>query len=197
MKLNLKNINKHCIGALGVLVLVLVAAYLSLVRPVLLKYASYDEHIEQQRDHLERYARMMASKPSMEAELSRVNAAQAKSAHYLEQRSPALAATELQEKVEAAVEPSGGKIKSVQVLQAQDQGGFVRVPLKLQISGDMEALSEVLYALESTEPLLFIDDVSIVARAIRRRVRKGTPAQTRNELTIQCEVAGYMRKEGA
>jgi hypothetical protein len=116
----------------------------------------------------------------------------------------------VQQQVKAIIESNGGRLASTQVLPESDEGGFTRVTIRVQILvNDVVALQKTLYALESATPLLFMDNVQLRARTVRKRVPAAVsvnPAERRNrrrrpveiktetQLTLQFELAGFMRK---
>lgn len=185
-------------AAWGLVLLLLILAVMFVVQPWLAKKSEYEQIIDQSGDQLARMHRMIAARPAYEDQLTRIKQVHARSPHYLETTTPALAATKLQQAVKQAVESAGGKIASMQVTAPEQAGRLLRVPIKVRITGDSEVLLKTLHALESTEPLLLLDDVSINARVIRRRPRRRQPAADLPPpqviLTIQCEVVGFMRK---
>ena len=62
----------------------------------------------------------------------------------------------------------------------------------------MEVIQKVLYDLESKTPLLFVNNLQVTARTLRRRRysrrNRNTPVETTVQLTVQFELAGYMRR---
>lgn len=209
--------NLHRLLALGLLIIVAYIGYWLVGQVWWGKYTFYQDHVEQLQDRLQRYSAIVATRPQLEAALQRVRQDSSVERFYLTQTSPNLAATELQQQAKAIAESNGGRLASAQVLPVVDEGGFSRVAIRLQILvTEMDALQKILHTLESATPLLFIDNVQMRARQVRKRVaanvnrrdlrnqrdrrnrtRQRLPVVTETQLTMQFELAGYMRKSAS
>lgn len=188
----------HGAVAMGLLLLVLLMAYFALVQPVIAKHAFYHENIASMQQRLQKYKQIIASKPTLEAKLNQLQREQTTNAYYLEQQSAPLAATELRKWVKTVVESSGGVLMSTQSLPAPEGEPFPRVGINVRMTGDTEMLQKVLYSLESRRPLLFIDNLQIRSRQIRRRSQRDRRTIIEEtQLTISFELYGYMRGNGA
>lgn len=188
----------HCAAAVGLLLLVLLMAYLVLLQPVIAKHEFYHENIASMQQRLERYNQMIASRPALEARLKQLQRKQATNAYYLEQQSAPLAATDLRRQVKAVAESSGGVLTSTQSLPVVENGLFPKVGIRVRMTGDTEILQKVLYDLEASRPLLFVDDLQVHSRQIRRRSqhdRRTIIEET--QLTISFDLYGYMRGNSA
>jgi general secretion pathway protein M len=188
----------HCAAAIGLLSLTLLMVYFAFIQPVIAKHAFYQENIASMQRRLQKYKQIIASRPVLEAELNRLQREQAVNAYYLEQQSAPLAATELRKWVKTVVESSGGTLMSTQSLPLLENEPFPRIGISVRMSGDTEILQKVLYDLESRRPLLFVDNLQVRSRQIRRRSprdRRTIIEETR--LTISFELYGYMRGKGA
>lgn len=163
----------------------------------------YAEATEQLQDRLMRYQRLIAQRPLLEQKLGEVREDDTVDAYYLNQTSPTLAATELQRRAGQVVQNNGGSLTSSQILPVEEEDGFSKVGIRVQMNGSVDALNKALYVLESTRPTVFIDNVQIRARTVRQRVPSrsaqqngGVEIKTEIQLTAQFELAGYMRKGG-
>ena len=185
------------LGALTLLLLVMAGTlYLVLERGVIASYRFYEERLEQQQGRLEQLERMAASREPIQQLIARIQQDRTITAQYLPQSAPPLAAADLQQRVKAVVEASGGTLRSTQALPPVEEGNAVKVAVNASVSGDTESLQKILYDLEAQTPLLFIDNLEVSARAIRQRLPSGRFADyTRVQLNIQFEVSGYLRKE--
>ena len=165
------------------------------------RHQLYADTTEQLQDRLSRYQRMIAQRPHLEQRLSEIRQSDAVDVYYLSQDTPTLAATELQRRASQAVQSNGGSLTSSQVLPIEQENGFIKVAIRVQMNGDVEALNKAIHALESNRPTVFIDNVQIRSRRIRQRVPRsanrsgrGVQIQTQIQLTAQFELAGYMQK---
>jgi general secretion pathway protein M len=184
---------------IAVLLLLLLLAGLDWVveEVVLAKHEFYRLSIEQQQERLQRANAMLAKRPELEERINKIKQNDTINAYYLKQSSPTIAATDLQQRVKTAVESNGGELMSVQILPVTSEGAFSKIAIRAQMTGDTEALQKAFHDLESSPPALFIDNIQIRARPIRRPRRSRTEQPTTSiQLTTQFELAGYMRGEG-
>lgn len=207
--------NLHRLLALALLI-VAVAGVSWLVDGVWLNYYRYYQNsIAEAEDRLGRLQRIAAARPALEQQLTEIDRNSDADVYYLAQTAPNLAATELQQQARAVIESNGGRLASTQVLPVENEAGFTRVAIRVQmLVTDLEALQKSLYALESAQPLLFIDEVQMRARQVRKRVPRDLTANrnlsraerralrrqprqvtTETQLTAQFELAGYIRKQ--
>ena len=191
----------QCASALGLLLVVAVAGYLSITRPVMAKHRFYQDRIESMEQRLQRLGALIAARPALEQRLARLQQDQSSKRYYLAENTAALAATGLRTLVKQTVQSSGATLVSTQNLPVDDSELFPRVTLKVQMTGSTEALQRVLHGLESRRPYLFVNDLRVRAREIRRRRprrrskerRLKIPVSTETRLTVGFELSGYLR----
>lgn len=168
---------------LGVLALVGVAVAI----PVVIMHRHYVEAQDEQLDRLRRYQRVVNARPQIEKQLAEVNTKDT-AKYFLKNYSPALAATEIQEVAQTIIESFGGKLASMQVNTHKDEGGFRQISLNVQLSGNLVALQKILHALETSEPYLFIDNLSL--RSPLGRQSRPIPG-VEPEFNMQFDLFGY------
>lgn len=196
----------HRFLAVTLLVVLLYGAYWATQRYWFGTYEYYQDNLEQVHNRLQRYNAMLATQPKLESELQAVRKNNAVESYYLDSATPTLAATRLQQQARQAIEGNGGNVVSTQILPVVSEDDFSKVAIRIQMTGDTEAVQKTLHILESARPLLFVDNVQVRARTIRQRVRQNRrelrqrgqrrqPPQIKTEvqLTTQFELAGYMR----
>lgn len=165
----------------------------------------YTNALDQLESRLQRYDRLLAMRSTITSRLAGVRKDDSADKYYLPETAPPLAATALQQHVSQVIQSSGGSLNSSQILPATTEHGFTRVAVRIQLTGDIGTLQKTFYSLESQPPMLFIDNVRVRSRVIRRRnpVRRGAdgriirpkePYHTEIRLLTEFEVAGYMRK---
>jgi hypothetical protein len=180
--------------ALGVLLILLVAAAAVLVFPVILLHRHYDLAIEDLSDKLVRYRRVAAQAPELRAALETVKAKDARR-FYLRNTAPNLAAAELQETVKAAIENNGGRITTSQSTAARDDGRFKQIGVNVQFFATTPALQKVLATLETQQPYLVIENIAVRPLNAFRGFKPG-PGQE-PELNLQLDVSGWAYPEPA
>lgn len=185
--------NRHRFLALGLTVIVLILGFEVFDRVWIGKHNYYQEHLADLQDRLQRLNGLLSTQDDLEQMLERIRQDSSADAYYLPEESPTLAATSLQQRVRQAVESNGGNLVSTQILPVVAEDGFSRVAIRVQMTGDIDAVQKMLYALESARPLSFIDALQIRAQPVRRRRTAGgdTDAQEM-QLITQFELAGYM-----
>lgn len=148
--------------ALAVLLLVVavVIALMVLVAPVLLLHRHYDVAIDGMRDHLDRYRRIAAQAPETKKALDAVRAKDSRR-FFLKNTAPNLAGAELQDLVRAAIENNGGRITTVQIIAPKEDGRFRQIGVNVQLFATTPNLQKILYAIETQQPYLIIDGLTI------------------------------------
>lgn len=79
----------------------------------------------------------------------------------LEGETTGIAGANLQKLLSGLVAEHGGAASSIQILPPKDDGNLVRISMSLSISVNIDGLRDILHALETGAPLLFIDDLGV------------------------------------
>ena len=148
--------------ALAVLLLIVavVLALALLITPVLLLHRHYDVAIDGMRDHLDRYRRVAAQAPETKKALDALRAKNGRR-FFLKNTAPNLAGAELQDIVRAAIENNGGRITTVQIIAPKEDGRFRQIGVNVQLFATTPNLQKILYAIETQQPYLIIDGLTI------------------------------------
>lgn len=186
----------HCL--LGWLLLILVPSLLIAVVavPLLARLEGLDTAIEDRRDQLYKYRRLIATLPSLRAELEQVRANEDFKAFYFDAATPALAGAELQRKVQEIVTTASGRLISTQLLPEEKAEHPPRVRIRTQIQGSTEALMAILYEIEQARPFLFVDQLSVRSSARpdlpdRPGRARAVRADAGGELTVRLDIFGF------
>ena len=180
--------------ALILLVLVLLSGGRLVVAPLLAVFQNNASRIEQTEVLLRRYQALAEQRPAIADRLVAQQDLAASAGGYLQGPSDALAAAELQDRVKSVIEGAGGELRSTQILPAGTVEGIAvirRAALRVQFDATIENLAEILYELESGEPYLLIDQLSVRDQRTRRR----NEAETEAPLYISFELSGYLHAE--
>jgi hypothetical protein len=92
------------------------------------------------------------------------------------------------------VEAAGGQLRSAQSLKVEPVDavpGVRRAGLKVRFTADIESLATILYELETGEPYLFVDSLSI--REPRRQRRRSGEPEAAPQLDAVIDLYGYVR----
>lgn len=185
------------LAALLLLIVAIVAAYSFILDPIIVGYGETDRQIEEVRDQLARYQRLAAERPALEQQIQQATNERTSDGYYLSGGTDALAAAGLQDRVNALVGAKDGLLRSIQPMPGVDDQGFRRITLRVQMTATIEVLFETLYALESGTPMLFVENLDIQSRAIRRRSDE-TGAEAAPEapvLAVGFDLSGFMPVE--
>ena len=183
--------------ALALLVALVFGAVRLIALPVADAYQQAAQSIAQSQTLLQRYQALAAERPQLEERVAAQREATVTSAAYLEGESDALAGAALQDQVRTIIARAGGELNSTQILPVAPAGpdnSVRRASLKLQLTVDIEGLQQLLYELETAEPYLFVDDLIIRERRLRR-LRDGAGEELM--LDVSFEISGYLRAAGA
>ncbi|MBK8569670.1 MAG: hypothetical protein IPN81_06580 [Nitrosomonadales bacterium] len=173
--------------AIGLLILFLAIGGLLLFIPVNMLHRHYDQSLDSMADYLGRYRHVIATHAEVQSALDQVKNKNGRQ-HFLRNTGAALAASEIQETAKSLIEVNGGKLVSMQVVPFKDDGGYRRVTVNVQFISSMSMLRKTLYAVETVQPYLLLDNVSIRSQA--NTLNKGAPV-TEPELIAQFDVSGY------
>ncbi|RFC31179.1 MAG: Type II secretion system (T2SS), protein M subtype b [Candidatus Nitrotoga sp. MKT] len=173
--------------AIGLLILFLTIGGLLLFIPVNMLHRYYDQSLDSMADYLGRYRHVIATHAEVQLALDQVKNKNGRQ-HFLRNTGAALAASEIQETVKSLIEANGGKLVSMQVVPFKDDGGYRRVTVNVQFISNMPTLRKILYAVETVQPYLLLDNVSIRSQA--NTLNKGIPV-AEPELIAQFDVFGY------
>lgn len=175
------------------LVLLLAAVVAAFVWPTLTLHRRYDNAVTQQRNLIERYQRMIAQKPQIEAALEAVKQRNGRR-FFLKNTAANLAGAELQELVRAGIESSGGRVTTSQNIAPKEDGEFYKISVNVQFFATTANLQKAIQALESRTPYLIIDGLTLRPMNVNRNF-KPVPGQE-PEINAQVEVSGWAYRGG-
>ena len=181
------------LAAVLLLLTVLLGVYILLVEPIIVGYDATGREIEEAHDQLARFERAAAMRPVLLKQMKEFEAQQKAQGYFLKGSTDALAAADLQDQVNNLVADKGGTLQSIQPMPGVEEKGLMRITLRVQMTGTTETLFDVLYALESGSPVLFIDELDIQNRSsVRDGADAGGDARI---LTVAFDLSGYLPKE--
>lgn len=168
---------------LAVAGLVLVAVYLNVVEPLVVRSRDLAEVAPAREATLEARHQMVAQRPRLTEELNEATRSfEEQAARLLTGPTPPLAASELQKLVEELAAAANVEVRSERVLPTADLAGLQEVPIELTVGGSIREIMTLLYRFEHTPRLLTVRDIKI------RAVALGQP----RELLTTVIVAGYL-----
>jgi general secretion pathway protein M len=183
--------------AVVILGIALLGAYRLIFAPLMIAYQDGETTIEQSKELLQRYQALAQQRSLLADRLTEQQERAASAAGYLQGPSDALAAAQLQDRVKSVVEAAGGELRSTQILpaeQLEDDLGFRRTTLRINFIVTIEGLETTLYEIETGQPYLIIDDVTVRQERVRRR--RNDP-EKEPVLDVSLKLFGYRREEPA
>lgn len=173
--------------AVLLLVAVLVGATIAVVVENRRNHADYDNAIADRLDQIARYSRVAATREGYETTIKAVKARDA-GKFYLKSSSPALAAADIQQVVQTVVEANSLRTESMQIAPHKDENGSRRITVNLRLRGKLAGVQHMLYALETTQPYLFVDNLNIQTTV---RFNYVPAPAVEPDVMAQFDVSGY------
>jgi general secretion pathway protein M len=183
-------------AALALLLLVAAVIMTAIAWPTWWLHGHYDAFLEDYTDRLARYRRVVALRPRVEQAISAAEKSDGRR-YYLKGPSTTLAAAELQGMVTKIVDTHKGRVISSQVLPSKDEGkagGASKVTISINLTASVIPLQMIVHTVESQEPYLFIDQLTV--RANQGRGYKAAPG-VQPEFGVQMTMHGYLNALGA
>ena len=180
--------------ALGLLVLVLLLVIFVVIAPLVSTGLEYYEQKQELAFRLQRSKNIVIRKDSVVENIERIKQQYQQQNYFSTRDTEALTSADLQKFIKTAISQAGGQLTSTQVLPGRNEDGLNRVTVKVRMSGDIEALRSVLHDIESSVPILIVDQIDI--RPVRgKRNRKTRKIESSNKLNINFQIAGFMREK--
>ena len=180
--------------ALGLLVAAVALALAILLAPVLMLHKHYDDAIETWTTRLSTYRRVAAQAPALRSALDAMRSKDARR-FYLKNTAPNLAGAELQELVKSSIELNGGRITTSQSPAPREDGGFRQIVANVQFFATTPNLQRILHALETKEPLLIVDTITIRPTNAFRGFKPAVGQEP--EVNVQLDVSAWAMPEPA
>ena len=178
------------LSAVGLLAAVTAALAVFAVLPAIEAYDDTDAALALAAEQTTGFERVARVRSAYEARLEDLTARESASRLYLQGSTDALAAANLQDKVNGVIEQHGGTVRSIQILAARDDGEFRRVSVRVQFSASTESLFRAVYSLEAARPFVFIENLDIRNRRTRRRANRQTDNPA---LNVSLDLFGFVR----
>jgi general secretion pathway protein M len=186
----------HLVNAslpLAILAAVVVALSLVAAAPYLL-LREIDQEVSTGELALVQLRQEIASESNMRKENLDLVALGQQGALLLDGDTAGIAGANLQKLISDIVLENGGASSSLQLLATSEDGSLVRIGLRLSISVGIDGLRDIVHGIETGNPLLFIDDLSV--RAVEDRAG-GTDPHYVGPLDVTLQVSGFRLKDKA
>ena len=180
--------------AVGLLVLVLLLISLITIVPLINMGLELNEEKESLLFRLQQYERILAKKDAVVASIDKIKEEHDQQGYFNSQETDALASAEMQNFIKKAIVDAGGELSSTQAIPVTVKDGFSRITVRVRMTGNSEVLRAVLYQIETSTPLIIIDQIDI--RPIRgKRNPKTNKIEPSNSLNVNFQAVSFMRKQ--
>lgn len=141
----------------------------------------------------QQYERILATKEAVIANIAKIKQQHEQEGYFNKQQTDALASAEMQELIKKAIVDAGGQLSSTQALPVSNKNKFSRITVRVRMTGNSEVLRAVLYKIETSTPLIIIDQIDIrPMRGARNRTTR--QIELTNELNVNFQAVSFMRK---
>lgn len=180
--------------AIGLAVVALVIVYLAGFHWFVLKHVDMGREIDRLERQISRFKATAAERPRLEARLEDLRLDRLDSALFLQEPSFNIAAAALTRRLRDIISTQAEDTELCQVSATQNQPAreperFEQVKVNVRMQCPLEDFVRVLYELENSVPLVFVDNLIVNQRAMPDRRRRGT---TYGLLDIRFDMYGYL-----
>ncbi len=178
--------------ALTIFFFVILVIILVIVTPLISKAIDLNDTKTNLVFKLQKYERILAKADLISASMANINQAQDNQGYFNLQTTDALASADMQEFIKKAIIEAGGQLSSTQALPVSNKEKFKRITVSVRMTGNSQVLRKVLYKIETSEPLIIVNQIDIrPMRATRNRVTKQMDAS--NDLNVNFQAVSFMR----
>jgi general secretion pathway protein M len=180
--------------AVGLLIVVLLMFGMVIIVPVVTKGLALLETRNTLVFKLQQYERVLAKKNAVVESMNKIKKQHQEQGYFNSKGTSALASAEMQEVIKKAIVDAGGQLSSTQALPLSTKDEFSRITVRVRMTGNSNVLRAVLYKIETSTPLIIVDQIDI--RPMRgRRNRKTRQIEPSNELNVNFQAVSFMRKQ--
>ena len=178
--------------AVGILLLVVILFVLLIITPLVSKALELNETKSNLVFKLQQYERILAKSDLVTESMANITKAQDNQGYFNLQETDALASADMQEFIKKAIVDAGGQLSSTQALPVSNKDDFKRITVSVRMTGNSEVLRSVLYKIETSEPLIIINQIDIrPMRGTRNKITRQLEAS--NELNVNFQAVSFMR----
>ena len=185
--------------ATGVILLLVLARYF-LIAPFLERREWVRNQLEIQPRLLEKNLRYVGQKETMAAALEAAqNELKAVEPKLLTGDTPSVSASDLQDTIQALASREGTQVITTRVLNPEPAGAFTRIPIQMEIGGQIDQVANLIKGIETAPKLLVVEELNV--RSLFRPVgvpQARSPSQIpMQNLRVSLVVSGFARAPSA
>ena len=181
-------------AAILLFVITVILVYLLCFHWFIVRHRDYGTEISDLSVQLGRYQRVAAQKTQYESSLQDLENRQSDESLFLGGGDFNEAAAEMSERLGQMINTQAEdtcQIVSRQPVRPRVQERFQKVTVNVRMRCGIEDLKKVLYALETSVPMVIADEVTVIKPRTRRRA-KNQANQVRTTLDIRFNMSGYL-----
>ncbi|MCF7986006.1 MAG: type II secretion system protein M [Methylovulum sp.] len=179
--------------AVGLLVLVVLSFSLALLLPLASKMLELHESKSALLFKLQQYERILAKKDAVLEDMESIKEQHDTQGYFNSQETDALASAEMQNFIKKTIVDAGGQLTSTQAIPVTSKNGFNRITVRVRMTGNSEVLRSVMYKIETSTPLIIIDQIDIRPVRGKRNVTTNK-IEPSNDLNVNFQAVSFMRK---
>lgn len=185
--------------AIALLLAMAILAVVFVIDPILNAHKRLDAEWSESAVLLANYRRIAVASRSLGEVRSALESDSSAAPAYLTLPSLTLAATELQKKLNTTLTRHKAQLIGTRVLDPVEEGAFQLVGMRVTMTAGLASLQAIFYDLESTVPLLFIDELAMQRQEARalRPVSPSALSATEPQLDVSFNLLAYLRKNGS
>ncbi len=178
--------------AVSILIGMVLIFVLLIIGPLISKAIDLNESKNNLVSKLQQYERILAKADLIAASMENINKEQDTIGYFNLQATDALASADMQEFIKKTIVEAGGQLSSTQALPVNNKDEFKRITVSVRMTGNSQILRNVLYKLETSEPLIIINQIDIrPMRGTRNKVTRQMEAS--NDLNVNFQAVSFMR----
>jgi general secretion pathway protein M len=179
--------------AVGLLISVVLIISLIVIVPILSEGLELHKSKNDLMFRLQQYERILATKNTVSASMAKIKQQHDQQGYFNSQETDALASAEMQAFIKKTIVDAGGQLSSTQALPVNNKNRFSRITVSVRMKGNSEVLRAVLYKIETSTPLIIIDQIDI--RPMHGNMNNNTrQIDSTNKLNVNFQAVSFMRK---
>jgi general secretion pathway protein M len=179
--------------AIAIFFLLIIILILIVAIPVINLNNHYSDKIQDMAHRMAILKRTSVEGEKLKPQYEKLKRSHNSDERYLKSTSAPLAAAEIQRIVKEIIVPTDGEILSTQIIKNTKEEVIPQITLKVRLRSNLRSLVTILHEIETSNPYLFVEDINIRSRVIRRRKRLNDSTSSPTLLDVQFEVSGYIR----
>lgn len=186
--------NKQRWLAVSLLIAVMLIMCLIFIVPIVSKGLELHKTKNDLMFKLQQYERILATKNTVIASMANIKQQHDQQGYFNSQETDALASAEMQAFIKKVIVDAGGELSSTQALPVNNKNKFSKITVSVRMMGNSEILRTVLYKIETSIPLIIIDQIDI--RPMHQSTMSLAPNRidSSNKLNLNFQAVSFMRK---